>query len=316
MSDTIDFLIDKLLQVPVLKGQITLYKDGCLLQTSLITYPLKHIELRNNCKKVKKSELPMDIQSICEEIQTGDGWVLLPDIFSQQIIEAAKDVVIKKEFEKETDHSDNDASQNNYSGLTWGLLSQGEVFVDIATHPLILGICRKILGDRCRVSSISANTVVQGMVGQEPHLDYPYHRYMWPATGYPATNIMSLTVVTLLTDFTPENGSTALIPGSQLSPEHPDNKEEFYARCQQVRGKAGDVMIIAGSLQHCAMPNKTDRPRSAILQQMVPIFVTPFEDIRGDKLEQNQDLRSILALDHEHPTLKYGTKKHRPIGQM
>ena len=73
---------------------------------------------RNNCKKVKKSELPMDIHSICEEIRTGDGWVLLPDIFSQQIIEAAKDVVIKKEFEKETDHSDNDASQNNYSGLS------------------------------------------------------------------------------------------------------------------------------------------------------------------------------------------------------
>ena len=40
--------------------------------------------------------------------------------------------------------------------------------------------------------------------------------------------------------------------------------------------------------------------------------VTPFEDIRGDKMEEDKDIRSILALDHEHPTLKY---VHRGIEQ-
>ena len=45
-------------------------------------------------------------------------------------------------------------------------------------------------------------------------------------------------------------------------------------------GRAGDVLMFAGQLQHCAMPNTTPHPRCAVLQQMVPLFVTPFESIR------------------------------------
>ena len=51
-----------------------------------------------------------------------------------------------------------------------------------------------------------------------------------------------------------------------------------------------------------------DLSRSAILQQMVPLFVTPFEDIRGTKGEADEEIQSILAMDHEHPTIKYGTQ--------
>ena len=262
---------------------------------------------------IQNDKAQQGIHNICEEIIKGEGWVMLPGIFDPEIIESAKDVIIKNKFEHEPDHNDDDASQNNYCGLTWGLLSKGEVFAKIATHPLTLSVCRQILGAKCRLSSLSANTVLPGMEGQQPHLDYPYHRYLWPSKyedmPYPTTTLMSLTVVTLLTDFNPENGSTALIPGSQLKPEHPDDKDLFYEKCEQVTGRAGDVMIIAGSIQHCAMVNKSSLPRSAILQQMVPLFVTPFEDIRGTKGEADEEIQSILAMDHEHPTLKYGTQK-------
>ena len=254
-----------------------------------------------------------NLLSICKEITTGKGWVLLSNIFDPELVVSAKDVLFKTRFEKETDHNEEDATQNNYSGLTWGLLSKGQVFAKMATHPLLLSICRQILGSKCRLSSLSANTVLPGMEGQQPHLDYPYHRYLWPAeyeySPYPATSLMSLTVITLLTDFTPENGSTALVPGSQLSPAYPDDQKLFFEKCQQVTGKAGDVMIIAGSIQHCAMTNKSNAARSAILQQMVPLFVTPFEDIRGNSWEADEDIRLILAMDHEHPTIKYGNEK-------
>ena len=43
-----------------------------------------------------------------------------------------------------------------------------------------------------------------------------------------------LTVVTLLTDFNPENGSTAYVPGSHIHPSYPHNKEEFFKRAIQV----------------------------------------------------------------------------------
>ena len=38
----------------------------------------------------------------------------------------------------------------------------------------------------------------------------------------------------------------------------------------QPRAEAGDVIIFTGVMQHCAMPNKSDKPRTAILIQMLP----------------------------------------------
>ena len=64
------------------------------------------------------------------------------------------------------------------------------------------------------------------------------HRHLWPGSeGYtelPPSLLLSLTVVTLLTDFNPENGSTAYVPGSHIHPSYPHNKEEFFKRAIQV----------------------------------------------------------------------------------
>ncbi len=82
----------------------------------------------------------------------------------------------------------------------------------------------------------------------------------------PATHMLSLQVVTLVTDFTVENGSTAIVPGSHINPRYPDYREEFFRRAIQVEeffrraiqveARAGDVLMFSGPIQHCAMPNK------------------------------------------------------------
>ena len=38
----------------------------------------------------------------------------------------------------------------------------------------------------------------------------------------------------------------------------------------QPRAEAGDVIIFTGVMQHCAMPNKSNASRTAILIQMLP----------------------------------------------
>ena len=68
-------------------------------------------------------------------------------------------------------------------------------------------------------------------------------------------------MVTLLTDFTEENGGTAILPGSHVNPRYPDNREEFFSRAIQVEAKAGDVLMFSGPIQHCAMPNKSQMIR-------------------------------------------------------
>ena len=251
-----------------------------------------------------------DLEEVCKKITHGDGWVVLKGMFSNSDIEMAKERIFKHKFGETNGFVNRDDRHNNYTGLTWGLLSRGKIFAKIATHPIILEVGRRLLGTRCRLSSLAANTVVPGMDGQGPHLDYPYYRHLWPqregCMDLPANHLLALQVVTLITDFTPDNGATAIVPGSHIHPRHPDNQEEFFKKAVQVSAQAGDVILFAGPIQHCAMPNKTSMIRSGILQHMVPLFVTPFEKISGNGLEEsNKDIRSLLATDHPHPMVKF-----------
>ena len=135
----------------------------------------------------------------------------------------------------------------------------------MVTHPVILEVSRKLLGDSCRLSSISANTVLPNQGGQDPHLDYPYYRHLWPSVdgcmNLPPTHMMCLQIVILVTDFTKENGSTAILPWSHINPRYPDNREKFFKDAIQVEAEAGDVLMFSGPIQHCAMPNKSNSIR-------------------------------------------------------
>lgn len=42
--------------------------------------------------------------------------------------------------------------------------------------------------------------------------------------------------------------------------------------------KAGDAVIFVGTLQHCAMPNKSSASRSVLLIQLLAKWVRPMED--------------------------------------
>ena len=72
-------------------------------------------------------------------------------------------------------------------------------------------------------------------------------------------------MVTLLTDFTEENGGTAILPSSHINPRYPDNREEFLSRAIQVKEEAGDVLMFSGPIQHCAMPNKSQMISSSAI---------------------------------------------------
>ena len=110
-----------------------------------------------------------DANVICHDITYGPGWVLLKGMFSEKDIEMARERLLKnktfedKEFEEHVgDFLETDDRHNNFDGLTWGLLSRGKIFAKIATHPVILEISRKLLGENCRLSSLAANTVRPG----------------------------------------------------------------------------------------------------------------------------------------------------------
>jgi len=261
-----------------------------------------------------------DIQTVVDAITTGEGWFHLKGVYSQQDIEMARERVYHhnqadkalKEAVERMEHKTQDEAHNKFNGLVWALINKGRVFEKMAQHPAILNISNIVLGESSQLSSLAANTVIPGQGGQLPHLDYPYYRLFYPSSN---PNVMdnappmSIQFVTLLTDFNAENGGTAIRPNSHKVPRYPDDKEDFYKHAIQMEGKAGDVVVFAGALQHCAMPNRSKGFRAGILQHMAPIYLKPFEDmsayVRADiKNRASNTLRRLLALDHPYPSLK------------
>jgi len=259
-----------------------------------------------------------NLDDLVEKTTKGDGWFKLEGMFSQKDVEMAREIIYyHNKADKELDsqkatHVNKDELHNKYNGLVWALFNKGRIFQKFAQHPVILNISAVVLGESATISSYAANTVLPGQGGQLPHLDYPYYRQFYPANNQ---NIMdsapplSFQFVTLLTDFNLDNGGTAIRPNSHHNPRYPDDKEDFYRNAIQMEGKAGDVVVFHGALQHCAMPNHSDGLRTGILQHMAPVYIKPFEAMADYVAPEVKELatpamRRMLALDHPYPILK------------
>ena len=179
-------------------------------------------------------------------------------------------------MEQLEEHAEKDELHNNYKGLVWALLLKGRIFQKLAQHPVILNISNTLLGQNAQISSLSANTVLPGMKAQVPHLDYPYYRHFLPTDNphiLDNSPPLALQFVTMITEFTNENGGTAVRPYSHITPRYPDDQEDFFKNAIQMTGHPGDVIIFAGASQHCAMPNTSKKYRIGILQHMAPAYL-------------------------------------------
>eukprot|EP00095_Tigriopus_kingsejongensis_P003573 maker-scaffold140_size315649-snap-gene-1.12 protein:Tk03573 transcript:maker-scaffold140_size315649-snap-gene-1.12-mRNA-1 annotation:"phytanoyl- dioxygenase" len=254
-----------------------------------------------------------DIEQAIFNITQGPGYYMIKGAFSEEDIKLARDRVLfyTNPF-KDCDLtlSQTEELHNNYKGMNWNLLNKGKIFSKLIQHPTVLKLSRALLGEEVQLSSLASNTVLPGMDGQTPHLDYPYYQYFFPdnkdSLNFP--NLLALQFVTLLTDFLPENGGTAFRPDSHKEPTFPHDEQEFFNNAIQVVGSPGDILVFAGPIQHCAMPNKSNFLRSGILQHMAPIYIKPFEMITPSEhlLESASDeLKKILAINHPYPIQKY-----------
>jgi len=258
-----------------------------------------------------------DANKVVEAITTGDGWIKLEGMYSEEDVLMARERIyhhnkadkIASTLDK---HESRDELHNKYSGIVWALFNKGRIFEKMGVHPAILNVSSIVLGEASTISSFAANTVLPGQGGQLPHLDYPYYRFFYPSVNPTIMDNappMSVQFVTLLTDFTKDNGGTAIRPNSHKLPRYPDDEQDFYKHALQMEGKAGDVVVFAGAMQHCAMPNNSKGLRAGILQHMAPVYVKPFEAmaeyVRDDiKARATPDMKRILALEHPYPVLK------------
>ncbi|MEM7301835.1 MAG: phytanoyl-CoA dioxygenase family protein [Pseudomonadota bacterium] len=255
-----------------------------------------------------------DPETIVDELLNGAGAVAISGLFNAEDIAEARQLIMAYsdgEGDKVTHFQGNAEEEGklNLQRRVWNLLAKGEVFSALAAHPVIMDILRRFLGSEFIMGSIAANRILPGGPGQEPHVDYPYWDFHQPNThpiGLNSSFPMNAQVSVLLDPFTEQSGATAFMPGSQKELRYPTSEDNFFDHCHRMTGEPGDVALFFGAIWHCAMPNKAEHDRSAVLIQYLPKWVKPMEDMPAALPAQfvdnaSADMRQLLGLNYPYP---------------
>jgi ectoine hydroxylase-related dioxygenase (phytanoyl-CoA dioxygenase family) len=264
--------------------------------------------------RVRTEEVEAALPDLVAELLTGAGAIFIEQAFSpEQVAEANRLIVHYSTVDDPKVTHFHGAHQDEISlqRRVWNLLNKGVVFEEMVQQPQVMQLVSAFLGDGFIMGSVAANRILAGGPGQEPHIDYPYWD-LYKRSSFP-TNInssypLNCQATILLHDFTEENGATAFVPHSQGDLRYPDNDELFSANAQRMTGRAGDVVVFNGMVWHCAMPNRSDHERTALLIQYLAKFVKPMEDqVRGVRAEvvdrATPQLRQLMGLDYPYPQI-------------
>lgn len=128
-------------------------------------------------------------------------------------------------------------------------VNRGAGFDALYLYPPILQACCRVIEQPFKLSTMHARTLRPKTPAQRLHVDFPSDAQGWPMAGF----------ILMIDEFTPENGATCFLPGSQ-GIETPPGACEVVPAC----GPAGSVIVFNGSTWHGHGKNETDKPRRSI----------------------------------------------------
>ena len=140
------------------------------------------------------------------------------------------------------------------------------------------------------LTTLSSNTLFNGVDKRSYHVDWPYHKYTDESgdinTIY-QERLESVQVIIPLDDFIVENGATMYVPYSYLARRYPsleilhsgqfevatfsnksekeEKKQTFVCKKKYMLAKVGDVIVYPSTLWHSQGLNTTIIPRRALL---------------------------------------------------
>lgn len=261
-----------------------------------------------NKKKVETFKLNDKEQKIYNSLTKGKGYIILKNYYSQNKINKAfkildrivtNDTKIKNEkkiFER-----------NKRSNQKWvrSLLNIDPIFLEFLLPKEVKKVFSKLMGKNFICGSYAANCLLPGARGQALHIDYPYKRLMVnPGEFLPFKNqknfFLNLQIITPFTEFTHDNGSTAIVENSHKKNKFPDSNDIKKSKIKFIKMKPKSILIYNGLLWHGASPNfSTNKKRYAIIAQYLPSYVVPMENLKKmtkrNLIKKNPSLEKLLG---------------------
>jgi ectoine hydroxylase-related dioxygenase (phytanoyl-CoA dioxygenase family) len=188
-----------------------------------------------------------------------------------------------------------------YSHFLHYLIARDPAFIEAVMHPVTLVLARYMMGASCRLFTTST-FVKRGKATSTPlHVDSQGN----PPPLYPYAVVCNISWI--LTDYTEENGTFAIVPGSQRYCRHPTKTElpEIMGGtgpniCVPVEAKAGSLIVFTGNTWHGTYPKIDPVLRAHVVTGFCRNYMLPAEDYRNFP---------------EHTAEKYGPEFQRLLGR-
>lgn len=239
-----------------------------------------------------------------EQILRSAGTCTITNVISADEADAAR-LAVQKHAEADRVRGHHHVYGDGKIRRVWGLVGKDAIFRRLIQHPLVIAIWQRILGEDLIASSFTANIVSPGAPGGGWHADYPYYMMNPPFPD----GFLAVQTIWMLDDFTPQNGATVWIPGSQHFLRPPTPRAIKGQRTAIAQAPKGSVFFGHAAFWHQCLPNHTDKERIGLLGMYARSFIHPQEDmprqLTDEQLYEENDLlkqllgRSILYRDED-----------------
>lgn len=185
---------------------------------------------------------------------------------------------------------------NGCNQRVWALLNKGDVFVELAQEPTVVGLIGHLLGPDFLLSNIDANIAGPGGSRMFLHADQSFAPPPWP-------HCLVANCMYMLDEFTDANGATRIVPGSHLRTEGLDFSQPL-PETVPVEAPAGTAMVFDGRLWHQTGANRTasERRRGILAYYCRPFLRQQenwFVSLAPEVLERaTPRLRRLLGWEH------------------
>ena len=175
------------------------------------------------------------------------------------------------------------------------LINKGRVFRDLVQHPVPDRLASALLGANWVLSAYDGSIVRPGGPVQPLHTDQwwmprpqprrerqrppgeirrgEYYGEVDDDPARPITPAVKCAVVWALSQFSPQNGATRVVPGSHLTGLQPDPKRAYDNEAASICAPAGALIMWDARLWHGVGRNRSDEERLALLMgYAAPMF--------------------------------------------
>ena len=188
-----------------------------------------------------------------------DGYLPLRGVLSAEQVEALR----ARQAELLADEGEDAGKEVHQEAGTdrlSDLINKGDIYHVVLTTPRVLAGIAHVLNNDLKLSSLNSRSALPGQGLQGLHAD-------WSGPVKPDA-YQVCNSIWLLDDFTPDNGATRVVAGSQRSGKMPSedmqNPRDPHPDEATLLGKAGDVVIFNAHTWHGGTLNRTDQPRRAL----------------------------------------------------